>query len=143
MILKYYIIGNSDEIKRDRPPLHIIICKVVNVDYKANVCLSDFSVLSCHVVNIENLFMIQKSCDKKSYELPLSFVRFLSTVFTVQIFNAHIFYQQQGSIFLLLFSPNHAVACFYFSNVVSILKIVRVSGLFRLSRDSSRIPSML
>ena len=87
--------------------------------------------------------MIQKSCDKKSYELPLSFVRFLSTVFTVQIFNAHIFYQQQGSIFLLLFSPNHAVACCYFSNVVSILKIVRVSGLFCLSRDSSRTPSML
>ena len=92
---------------------------------------------------MENLFMFQKSCDKKSYELPLSFVRFLSTVFTVQIFNAHIFYQQQGSIFLLLFSPNHAVACCYFSNVVSILKIVRVSGLFRLSRDSSRTPTML
>ena len=74
--------------------------------------------------------MIQKCCDKKSYKLPSSFVRFLSTVFTVQTFNAHIFYQQQGSIFLLLFSPNHAVACCYFSNVVSILKSYEFQGFF-------------
>ena len=94
MILKYYIIGNSDEIKRDRPPLPIIICKVVNVDYKANVCLSDFSVLWCHVVNEWKICLCFKNLAIKNLinSLFLSFVfsaLFLQFKFLMRIFSTN------------------------------------------------------